>query len=53
MRVVFNGPGAVAWRAAGRMQADGQPPISLTRISRLDADVDASDRLPELREPPV
>jgi hypothetical protein len=53
MRIIFNGPGALAWQAAGKIQTNGQRPISLTRLSRLAESVVASDRLPELREPPV
>lgn len=53
MRIVFNGPGTLAWTAAGKMQQNGQRPISLTRLSQLAADVPVCDRLPEVREPPV
>lgn len=53
MRVVFNGPGSIAWSAAGTMQRNGQRPISLSRLSRLAEIVPADDRLPEVRRPPV
>ena len=53
MRVVFNGPGEIAWRAAGKMQKNGQKPISLMALSGLMAAVPESERLPQLREPPV
>lgn len=53
IRVVFNGPGAVAWAASGKMQKNGQRPISLSRLSRLSHDVAEHKRLPVLRDPPV
>ncbi|WP_371055141.1 hypothetical protein [Rhodosalinus sp. K401] len=53
MRIVFNGPGALAWAAAGKMQKNGQRPISLSRLRLLAADVPAGDRIPEVRRPPV
>lgn len=53
LRVVFNGPGGLAWTAAGRMQKNGQRPISLSRLSQISQDVTPEGRLPEVREPPV
>jgi len=53
IRVVFNGPGPVAWAAAGAMQKNGQRPISLSRLTALSSDVAENDRLPVLRPPPV
>lgn len=53
IRVVFNGPGAIAWSAAGKMQKNGQRPIALSRLSLLSHQVAEADRLPILREPPV
>jgi hypothetical protein len=53
IRVVFNGPGPVAWAAAGAMQKNGQCPISLSRLTALSNDVSEQDRLPVLRPPPV
>lgn len=53
LRVVFNGPGGLAWTAAGRMQKNGQRPISLSRLSQISQDVTPEARLPEVREPPV
>ncbi|WP_282603075.1 hypothetical protein [Paracoccus sp. PARArs4] len=53
IRVVFNGPGPVAWAAAGAMQKNGQRPISLSRLTALSNDVTKQDRLPVLRPPPV
>lgn len=53
VRVVYNGPGAVVWDGCGKDQKNGQRPISLTRLRGLDAVVAESDRLPQLRPPPV
>jgi len=53
IRVVFNGPGTVAWMAAGKMQKNGQRPISLTQLSRLAESVPECDQLPEVRRLPV
>ncbi|MEC9344628.1 MAG: hypothetical protein VYB54_00270 [Pseudomonadota bacterium] len=53
VRVVFNGSGAPAWQATGKMQKNGQRPISLTRLRTVDRAVAASDRLPQLRDAPV
>lgn len=53
MRIVFNGPGAIAWAAAGQMQKNGQRPISLARLSKLALDVPVVQRLPEKRRPAV
>ena len=53
IRVVFNGPGALAWAAAGKMQKNGQRPISLSRLSLLSNEVAGHDRLPVLRKPPI
>ncbi len=53
VRVVYNGPGAQVWSAAGKMQKNGQRPVSLTRLSIHDKEVPDCDRLPTLRPPPV
>jgi len=52
-RVVYNGPGAIAWQHVGKMQKNGQCPISLARLSRLAESIPERDQLPEMREPPV
>lgn len=51
--VVYNGPGALAWEAAGKMQRNGQCMLNLTRLATLDQGVAAEDRLPMVREAPV
>ena len=53
IRVVFNGPGAIAWAAAGKMQKNGQRPISLSRLTTLSNNVPEQSRLPVLRPAPV
>ena len=53
VRVVFNGPGTIAWKAAGRMATNGQRRISLLKLSQLDRGVAASERLAPVREAPV
>jgi hypothetical protein len=53
VRVVFNGPGALAWESAGKMQRNGQRPISLQKLSRLNERVGPADRLDQCRDAPV
>lgn len=43
---VYNGPGALAWQAAGRLQTNGQRPISFSRLRRLMETVPEQERLP-------
>lgn len=45
---VFNGPGLIAWDAAGRMQRNGQRSISLARLRALMTEVDPGSRLPRV-----
>ena len=45
-REVFNGPGDIAWNAAGRMQKNGQRAISITRLRTLMEQVSSDLRLP-------
>ena len=47
----YNGPGNLPWEHAGKMQKNGQRPISLTRLKRLMEDVDEASRLPLRSEP--
>lgn len=53
IRVVFNGPGSIAWNAAGKMQKNGQRPISLSRLSSLAKEVPVQEQISERRKPPV
>ncbi len=48
---VFNGPGEVAWNAAGKPGKHSQRPITVTRLRRLMDSVPASERLPIVRTP--
>ena len=52
-KVIFNGPGNIAWEQAGSMQSNGQRSISLTRLCALDKQIVEIDRLPVKREAPV
>jgi hypothetical protein len=36
---IFNGPGSVAWEAAGKMQKNGQRAISVNKLTRLMSSV--------------
>jgi hypothetical protein len=42
----YNGPGRLAWDSAGKMQSNGQRPISLSRLAQLMSSIRESDRLP-------
>ena len=42
---IYNGPGGLAWNAAGKMQSNGQRQISLRRLQNLMLQVPATDRL--------
>ena len=43
---VYNGPGQPAWNVAGKMQRNGQRPISLSKLRSLMATVSVAQRLP-------
>lgn len=42
---VYNGTGAEPWGRAGKMQSNGQRPISLTKLLELSSQVDIRDRI--------
>ncbi len=44
--VVFNGPLALGIQAAGKIQSNGQAPMSLTKLRKLNADVPDEARVP-------
>lgn len=46
---VFNGPGELAWVHAGKVQKNGQRPISLSKLRRLMLSVGPADRLKKER----
>ena len=43
----YNGPGALAWNHCGKMQKNGQRPISLAELRKLQAEVPVELRLPQ------
>ena len=47
---IYNGPGALAWNEAGKMQKNGQRPISLEKLTRLMDEVDSGQQIPRARE---
>jgi len=53
VRIVFNGPGSIAWEHAGKLQSNGQRPISIARLLKLDQRIRDSERLPVIRETPI
>lgn len=53
VRVVYNGPGAMPWTAACATQSNGQRPISLAYLLRLDTAVADEQRLPLVRPAPI
>ena len=42
---IYNGPGKAAWESAGKMQKNGQRPISLSKLQNLMGSVDAKDKI--------
>ena len=42
---IYNGPGALAWQHAGKMQKNGQRPIGVRRLAALMSEVSAAERL--------
>ena len=44
-RVVYNGPGKPAWERAGKIQKNGQRPISLAALKTLMLEIDSGDQL--------
>ncbi len=45
---IYNGPGPLAWERAGKMQRNGQRPISVSVLEELMQSVPEKDRLPAL-----
>ena len=45
---IFNGPGDIAWSAAGKLQKNGQCPITIYRLRILMKGIDEGFRLPGL-----
>ena len=44
----YNGPGKLVWDNAGRMQKNGQRPISLSKLTHLAQTVSEEDRIPRV-----
>ena len=42
---IYNGPGKAVWESAGKMQKNGQRPISLSKLRNLMGSVDAKDKI--------
>lgn len=42
---IYNGPGRAAWDNAGKMQKNGQRPISLSKLRNLMGSVDINDKI--------
>jgi len=53
LQVVFNGPGSIAWAAAGKMQKNGQRPIGVSKLKSLNEKIDGNLQLPIIRTPPI
>jgi hypothetical protein len=46
---IYNGPGAPAWNNAGKMQKNGQRPITLSKLSKLMASIESKDKIFQTR----
>jgi hypothetical protein len=44
---IFNGPGSLAWASAGKMQKNGQRPLTVSKLRKLQATVPAVEQLPK------
>ena len=42
---IYNGPGELIWDNAGKLQKNGQRPISLAKLKSLMSSVSAKDRI--------
>ena len=46
---IYNGPGKLVWENAGKMQKNGQRPITLAKLKSLMATVKQEDKIPQTR----
>ncbi|MGA9755207.1 MAG: hypothetical protein WBV23_08685 [Desulfobaccales bacterium] len=46
IKEIFNGPGEIAWEHAGKMQKNGQRPITTTKLLQLMDNIPGRSRLP-------
>ena len=53
LKVVYNGPAAPVWNAAGKMQKNGARPIVVTKLCHLNSAVRDRDRIEQLRNSPI
>ncbi|QXT39419.1 DUF6998 domain-containing protein [Gymnodinialimonas ceratoperidinii] len=51
--VIYNGPGALAWNAAGKMQKNGQRSLGLQKLRMMAANLGLEQQLPLVRVAPV
>lgn len=48
---VFNGPGSLVWSSCGKIQKNGQRPVSLPKLRKLMSQVPSGHRLPARMRP--
>lgn len=53
IEIVFNGPGELVWDDSKPLPRNGQRPVSLAALRRLDRNVAAADRLAQREEAPL
>ncbi|WP_425284510.1 DUF6998 domain-containing protein [Aliiruegeria lutimaris] len=53
MSIIFNGPGQIAWDAAGTLQSNGARPIRIPKLLRLNESIEIADRLHVIRRAPI
>lgn len=53
LSVVFNGAGEVAWRHAGKVGSNGQRPISVAKLLKLDSEIPPHTKLPLIQPAPI
>ena len=53
LEVVYNGPGGLVWSACGKMQKNGQRPISLSKLRILAQKVEVREQLEQVNEAPL
>lgn len=46
---IYNGPGKLAWKLAGKKQKNGQRPLTLAKLRKLMMDIPEDQRIPTIR----
>ena len=46
---IYNGPGKLAWKLAGKQQKNGQRPLTLAKLRKLMMDIPEDQRIPTIR----